>query len=85
MKQAVAKVRTRYKLIFQRRHDCIHNCDKPKIAIQSSQIQETFVDRVIQDVEFLVNRIHDDLKTEFPVYLSNLGFNSITRNVVGAN
>ena len=38
---------------------------------------------VITDVEYIVNRCHEDLLTEFPNFLINLGFNAVTRNSVG--
>jgi len=81
-KAALDKLEERFELIFQRRHDCIHNCDRPKVAPQS--IWDTAVGKVIEDVEFLVNRCHNALRQEFPVYLTNLGFSAITRNRVGA-
>lgn len=83
-KDAVIKFKKRFELIFQRRHDCIHNCDRPRVAVQSSQIQDAYVQKVLSDLEFLVNRINEDLRTEFPVYLNTLGFNAVTRNRVGA-
>jgi hypothetical protein len=66
--------------IFQRRHDCIHNCDRPKIALQP--ISEVAVEKKLQDVEFLVCRAHDALTAEFPIYLRTLGFSAVTRNSV---
>ena len=83
-KKAVAKFRSRYELIFQRRHDCIHNCDRPKISIQSTQINDAYVEKVIADLKFLVMRCNEDFVTDFPAYLNRLGFNPITRNSVGA-
>jgi len=81
-KNAVKKINQRFKMIFQRRHDCIHNCDRPKVAIQLSQISDSFVKDVIYDMDFLVNRVLDDMRSEFPEYLSGLGFNAVTRNRV---
>lgn len=66
--------------IFQRRHDCIHNCDRPKAAIQP--IKATATDKVIFDLEFLVSRCHELFNSEYPIYLQNLGFNAVTRNRV---
>lgn len=63
--------------IFQRRHDCIHNCDRPKIAIQ--EISDAEVRKRIEDVEFLVSRCHEALIIEFPLYLQGLSFNGATR------
>jgi hypothetical protein len=66
--------------IFQRRHDCIHNCDRPKVAPQT--ITSVMVEKKLQDIEFLVCRAHEALRDEFPTYLRRLGFNSTTRNSV---
>ena len=52
--------------IFQRRHDCIHNCDRPKNALQP--ISPVTVDKVIADIEFLVCRCHEAMTDEFPEY-----------------
>lgn len=67
--------------IFQRRHDCIHNCDRPKVALQS--ITDSSAEKALQDIGFLVTRCHDALVAEFPKYLRTLGFNGATRNRVG--
>jgi len=83
-KRAVKKFRSRFDLIFQRRNDCIHNCDRPKIAVQSSQLQDSYVCKVIEDLKFLVIRCNEDFVAEFPIYLTNLGFSPLTRNGVGA-
>lgn len=80
-KDALDKVKERYDMIFQRRHDCIHNCDRPKIS--PLLIRETSAKKSVEDVEFLVNRCHEAIKSEFPIYLTNLGFSAATRNRVG--
>jgi len=75
----------RYERIFQRRHDCIHNCDRPKVAIDQSIVTSAEgVGKVIYDVEFLVNRCQEALVNEYPAYLQRLGFSGVTRNRVGA-
>ena len=66
--------------IFQRRHDCIHNCDRPKVALQ--RITGKTVEKRLTDVNFLVLRTHEALRDEFPNYLQRLGFSNTTRNVV---
>ncbi|ALS66587.1 MULTISPECIES: hypothetical protein [Pandoraea] len=68
--------------IFQRRHDCIHNCDRPKIALQP--ITDSVAGKRVQDITFLVERCHDAFLAEFPEYLRMLGFSGVTRNRVGA-
>ena len=60
-------------VIFQRRHDCIHNCDRPKIAIQALEKPGT-VTHVIEDVVFLVSQIDAHIDTQFPKFLGKLGF-----------
>ena len=79
-KAAVDKFEERMASIFQRRHDCIHNCDRPKSAVQA--IRKTSVEKAIQDIEFLVNRFHEEFVTEFPRYLTARGFSAVTRNAV---
>lgn len=80
--KALGRFEQRFEKIFQRRHDCIHNCDRPKMAIQS--ISTTKVAKCIQDIELLVNRCTDAFRGELPQYLANLGFSGATRNRVGA-
>lgn len=79
-KRAVERFEGRFKEIFQRRHDCIHACDRPKAAVQA--ITAAQVQKTIADVEFLVVRCHEALVAEFPEYLRGLGFNGATRNQV---
>jgi hypothetical protein len=74
----------RYEYIFQRRHDCIHNCDRPKSAIDTTHIRSAdYVGRVLFDITFLATRCHEEFLSEFPTYLTDLGFNAVTRNRVG--
>lgn len=79
-KDAIEQFELHFEEIFQRRHDCIHNCDRPKIAVQ--QIQATAVMKKLQDIEFLVYRCHEAFLTEYPTYLNGLGFSAPTRNQV---
>jgi hypothetical protein len=58
--------------IFQRRHDCIHNCDRPRMTPQPLEKAGTVV-KVIEDVEFLVNRCDEHVTTEFRHFLSANG------------
>ena len=74
---ALDKLSVLFEQIFQRRHDCIHNCDRPKIALQA--ISPGTCERRIQDINFLVERCHEALITEFPEYLRALGFRGTTR------
>jgi hypothetical protein len=77
---ALVCMETHYEEIFQRRHDCIHNCDRPHTALQN--ITQISAKKTIEDVTFLVERCFDSLHTEFPLYLQTLGFNGVTRNKV---
>jgi hypothetical protein len=79
-KSAIDKFSCRFDTIFQRRHDCIHNCDRPKVAVQ--EISDGSVQKAIEDVEFLVFRSYDTLTTELSAYLTGLGFSGQTRNQV---
>jgi hypothetical protein len=55
--------------IFQRRHDCIHNCDRPRMTPQPLEKGGTVV-KVIEDVEFLENRYDEHITVEFRHFLS---------------
>ncbi|MGR3342504.1 MAG: hypothetical protein ACU0DI_04635 [Paracoccaceae bacterium] len=81
-KEAVEKFEARFKYIFQRRHDCIHNCDRPKNAIQA--VDPIHSEKAIDDIEYLVRKNHDSLMVGFPIYLKRLGFSGLTCNRVGA-
>lgn len=83
-KAALEKLKERLGMILQRRHDCIHNCDRPKSAITRKHMTYRYVTSVILDLEYVVNCCHEDFLTEFPVFLTDLGFSSVTRNSVGA-
>ncbi len=72
MNDAWDQMQERYRDIFQRRHDCIHNCDRPKVSPQSLTRTGT-VGKVIQDVEFLVTRSDDHITSEFREFLTGLG------------
>jgi len=83
-KLAIQKIENRLGIIFQRRHDCIHNCDRPRTAILSRHMTPPYVRGVIVDIEYIVQRCQEDLINEFPIFLADLGFNAVTRNRVGA-
>jgi hypothetical protein len=83
-KDALEHFEDRFEMIFQRRHDCIHNCDRPKSAINTQHVtSNTYVPRVLDDLDFLVSRCQEAFRAEFPVYLNDLGFSAVTRNRVG--
>ena len=66
------RMQDRFETIFQRRHDCIHNCDRPRVAPQPLS-REATVDEVIDDVEFLVHRCDAHIAAEFRQFLLDLG------------
>lgn len=78
--RALDRLHVRFDGIFQRRHDCIHNCDRPLTALQP--IANVTVEKCIQDIRFIVERCHEGFVAEFPVYLANLGFSGVTKNRV---
>lgn len=71
----------RFEAVCQRRHDCIHNCDRPSVKPQA--IRKSHVVDTIDDIEWLVHRIDDWLDSGFCALLVHLGFNAVTRNAVG--
>lgn len=81
-KSALEKFGRRMQSVFQRRHDCIHNCDRPRSAIQAISADAT--QKALEDVSFLVNRCTDHMRGEYTHYLSSRGFTGQTRNQVGA-
>lgn len=72
----------RFQEVFQRRHDCIHNCDRPKMRPQPLRRAQT-VKNVIDDLEFLVLRCDEHLQTEIPRFLANIGCSTATIASVG--
>lgn len=70
--RALQKMQDRYADIFQRRHDCIHNCDRPRLSPQTLT-RSNAVLRVIEDVEFLVHRCNEHIHTELRTFLLNAG------------
>jgi len=65
---AWSRMEDRYQEIFQRRHDCIHNCDRPRVAPQPLNRRGTVL-KVIEDVEFLVERSDEHIQVEFRHFL----------------
>lgn len=79
---ALEKIGKRVQVLFQRRHDCIHNCDRPKMALQT--ITSDATEKALEDVVFLVERGTDHIRAEYPQYLRDRGFTGATRNRVCA-
>jgi hypothetical protein len=80
-KAARRKITGRYQELCQRRHDCIHNCDRPKATIQG--ISETSTDKALNDIEMLVSFCDSHFEDEFNQYLRTAGATSATRNSTG--
>ncbi len=75
------KLLKRFDSIFQRRHECIHNCDRPKLALL--RLSDTQVQYVVDDTELLVELCDDHFEYEFNQFLLTIGANAVTRNQVG--
>lgn len=67
---------TRFEEIIQRRHDCIHNCDRPKVSPQP--IGSSRVIWAVDDVNWLVQQFNSWLDTEFPTSLTRMGCTATT-------
>ena len=77
-KTAKAALNERFnKCIFQRRHDCIHNCDRPRVKPQRLPKAATVLE-VIRDVRFLAEQFDLHISTEFGFFLAGLGFSKAT-------
>jgi hypothetical protein len=80
--QAMDTLDERFAGIFQRRHDCIHNCDRPKMRPQALARSGTVLN-VIQDVEFLVFRCDEHINAEFRHFLQGMGCSAATIAATG--
>jgi len=69
---AIDQFKERFGTIFQRRNDCIHNCDRPRMSPQPLERGGTVL-KVIQDVEFLVNSCDEHINSEFREFLVGVG------------
>lgn len=74
---AIRQFEDRFRTIFQRRHDCIHNCDRPRISPQPLESGGKVL-KVIQDVEFLVDRCDAHINSEFKEFLVGVGCSAAT-------
>jgi predicted secreted protein len=79
---AIDQFEERFRSIFQRRHDCIHNCDRPRMSPQPLDKGGTVL-KVIQDIEFLVNRCNEHINTEFREFLVGVGCPAATITQAG--
>jgi len=76
-KDAMDWLEDRFWELFQRRHDCIHNCDRPRRKPQPLAASEIVL-KVIEDVEFLVNRCDEHITAEFKQFLQGIGCSPVT-------
>lgn len=74
---AIDQFEERFRTIFQRRNDCIHNCDRPRMSPQPLDKGGTVL-KVIQDVEFLVSRSDEHINAEFRQFLTDAGCSALT-------
>ncbi len=81
-KDAAKYFTKRISSIIQRRHDCIHNCDRPKTSPQPVGSAGS-VQNVIRDVRFTVERCDAHFDSEYAAFLTRIGCTSVTRNQLG--
>lgn len=74
---AIDQFEDRFRAIFQRRHDCIHNCDRPRRSPQPLDKGSTVL-KVIQDIDYLVRRCDEHIQSEFREFLIAAGCNATT-------
>lgn len=75
--QAIRQFEDRFHAIFQRRHDCVHECDRPRAAPQPLKSSKT-VEKVLVDVEFLVHRCDEHVDACFREFLQRNGCTAST-------
>ncbi len=61
----------RFEEVIQRRHDCIHNCDRPKVSPQP--IGSSRVAWAISDIQWLITQFNLWIDAEFPQFLTSIG------------
>ena len=72
IERAQEQMEERYRDLFQRRHDCIHNCDRPRVSPQALHRGGTVL-KVIEDIDFLVRRCDEHINEEFREFLLGIG------------
>ena len=72
----------RFSAIFQRRHDCIHNCDRPRNAPQPIGNVGS-LRNVVRDISFLVENSDTHIDNEFGEFLDRMNCNAVTKNWLG--
>jgi len=79
---AIELLQERFGTIFRRRHDCIHNCDRPRMSPQPMDKGRTVV-KAIQDVQYLVFRCDEHINVEFREFLIGIGCSATTIGQAG--
>jgi hypothetical protein len=77
--RSIEQFEARFEKLFQRRHDCIHNCDRPKAALDTSDLNLVAIKKVVEDVVFLATRVQEHLESTFPILLDNLSIQAVTK------
>jgi DNA-binding ferritin-like protein len=72
-KSMLEKLSNRYTSLIQRRHDCIHNCDRPKVSL--TKISSTDVLKVIEDINFLITTLDGHIDKNLRRHLLSIGCN----------
>jgi hypothetical protein len=80
--EAVDQLEDRFLAIFQRRHDCIHNCDRPRMSPQPLDRGGTVL-KVIEDIEDIVRRSDEHINVEFRQFLVDAGCSATTIALAG--
>ena len=57
--------------LIQRRHDCIHNCDRPNRVVRS--ITGVGVNKTLSDIETFIGEYDGWIARQFPVWLAQIG------------
>lgn len=70
-KSMLEKLSNRYTSLIQRRHDLIHNCDRPKTSL--TKISSADVVKVIEDIEFLVTTLDSHIDKNLRRHLLSIG------------
>lgn len=70
-KSILEKLTNRYASLIQRRHDCIHNCDRPKVSL--TKISSSDVVKVIEDIEFLITTLDSHIDKNLRRHLLSIG------------
>jgi hypothetical protein len=68
--------------LIQRRHDCIHNCDRPQNVPQPIGNSGS-VRNVIRDITFFVDNCNSHIDIEFGLFPDRIGCNAVTKNALG--